>query len=46
MTYAWLSRYLPTPLANALAIVWYAALLVLIYALWSAPQASFRYVQL
>ena len=44
--YAWLAERLPRPLANALAVVWYAALLALIYALWTAPQAAFRYVQL
>ena len=44
--YDWLVAHLPRPLANVVAMVWYAALLALIYALWSAPQAAFRYVQL
>ena len=44
--YAWLARHLPRPVANAVAVLWYAALLVLVYALWSAPQAAFRYVNL
>jgi len=42
--YDWLARHLPLPLDNAAAVVWYAALLALIYALWSAPQAMLRYV--
>lgn len=44
--YAFLARHLPRPLANAVAIVWYAVLLALIYALWSAPQAVLRYVNM
>ena len=44
--YAFLARHLPRPLANAVAVLWYAALLALIYALWSAPQAAFRYIRL
>jgi len=44
--YARLIRHLPLALANAVAVLWYAALIVIVYALWSAPQAAFRYVQL
>lgn len=44
--YDWLAARLPRPLANAVAVAWYATLLVLVYALWSAPQAAFRYLQL
>ena len=44
--YTWLARHLPRPLADAVAVIWYAALLALIYALWSAPQAAFRYLYL
>ena len=44
--YEWLVAHLPRGVANLVAVVWYAALLALIYALWTAPQAAFRYVQL
>ena len=44
--YTWLAAHLPRPLANVAAVIWYAALLALIYALWSAPQAAFRYLYL
>lgn len=44
--YAWLAGRLPRSLADALAVAWYAALLGLVYALWSAPQAAFRYINL
>jgi len=42
--YAWLRRWLPAAVANAIALIWYALLLLLIYGLWQAPQAAFRYI--
>lgn len=44
--YAFLTRHLPRPLANLVAVLWYGALLALVYALWNAPQAVFRYVNM
>ena len=44
--YALLHAWLPAPLAHAAAILWYAAWIVAIYALWGAPQAEFRYIEL
>jgi hypothetical protein len=44
--YALMHRLLPPVLANAATILWYATLLVAIYALWGAPQAEFRYIEL
>jgi hypothetical protein len=44
--YALLRRHLPRRWANAVALLWYTALLVLIYGLWGAPQAAFRYIAL
>jgi hypothetical protein len=42
--YAWLRRTLPATAANFVAALWYALLLLLIYGLWQAPQAAFRYI--
>jgi len=42
--YAWLRRRLPAAPTNAIAALWYALLLLLIYGLWQAPQAAFRYI--
>ena len=42
--YAWLRRFLPAAAANSIAALWYALLLLLIYGLWQAPHAAFRYV--
>jgi hypothetical protein len=42
--YAWLRRFLPVAIANCLATLWYTLLLLLIYGLWQAPHAAFRYI--
>ena len=44
--YALLIRVLPRWFANALTLLWYTALVLLIYALWGAPHAAFRYITL
>lgn len=44
--YAALRRLLPPTAANLVAAAWYALLILLIYSLWSAPQAAFRYIQI
>lgn len=44
--YALMCRLLPRPWADLVTILWYAALIVGIYALWGAPQAEFRYIHI
>jgi len=44
--HAWLSRFLPAAAANLVAALWYALLLFMIYGLWQAPQAVFRYIMI
>jgi hypothetical protein len=42
--YAWLRRFLPNAIATGVALLWYTLLLLLIYGLWQAPHAAFRYI--
>ncbi|MBW2288540.1 MAG: hypothetical protein JRG80_03690 [Deltaproteobacteria bacterium] len=42
--YTWLRRILPARAANSIAVLWYTLLLLLIYGLWQAPRAAFRYI--
>ena len=44
--YSLLRKLLPERAANVLIVAWYVALIVLIFMLWFAPQAEFRYIRL
>ncbi len=44
--YAFLCRYLPCPIVNILMILWYLALLTLIFIYSAKPNISFTYLNL
>jgi len=44
--YGWLSKRLPGKLALLITALWYALLVVLVYALSIGPDGDFRYLQI